>query len=170
MGGREAAPGERPLDVVRLPSGMRELRPYRKSWWRRGLNLVVRPLARLGLTGPRTHLLTVVGRSTGKPWSTPISIVREGGQRWLVAPYGERNWVKNARAAGWVELRRGGRRERLEVEELSPADAVPVLRRYYELGMVTRPFFDVSLASSDEAWLAEAPRHPVFRLRPPGVP
>ena len=41
---------------------------------------------------------------------------------------------------------------------------MPVLRRYYELGRVTRPFFDVSLESSDEAWLAEAPRHPVFRL------
>lgn len=142
-------------------------KPYRRTAWRRALNGLVRPLARLGLTGPRTHLLTVVGRSTGKPWSTPVSIVRDGGERWLVAPYGERNWVKNARAAGWVELRRGRRRERLAVEELSPAEAVPVLRRYYELARVTRMLFDVSLASSDDEWLAEAPRHPVFRLRVP---
>src|ERR687892_1350256 len=141
MGGREAAPGERPLDVVRLPSGMRELRPYRKSWWRRGLNLVVRPLARLGLTGPRTHLLTVVGRSTGKPWSTPVSIVREGGQRWLVAPYGERNWVKNARAAGWVELRRGRRTERVRVDELPPGERAAVLRDYLLQVPFTRDFF-----------------------------
>jgi deazaflavin-dependent oxidoreductase (nitroreductase family) len=140
--------------------------PYRKSHWRRALNALVRPLARLGLTGPRTHLLTVPGRRSGRPWSTPVSIVREGGERWLVAPYGDRNWVLNARAAGWVELRRGRRRERLAVEELSPAQAVPVLRRYYELGRVTRPFFDVGLDSPPEAWLAEAPRHPVFRLRP----
>jgi deazaflavin-dependent oxidoreductase (nitroreductase family) len=124
----------------------------------------VRPLARLGLTGPRTHLLTVPGRTTGRPWSTPVSIVREGDTRWLVAPYGDRNWVLNARAAGWVELRRGRSRERLEVEELPAVEAVPVLRRYYELGRVTRPFFDVDLGSPDELWLAEAPRHPVFRL------
>ena len=52
--------------------------PYRLSHWRRALNAVVRPLARLGLTGPRTHLLTVPGRRSGKPWSTPVSIVREG--------------------------------------------------------------------------------------------
>jgi len=142
--------------------------PYRKSVWRRGLNALVRPLARLGLTGPRTHLLTVPGRATGRPWSTPVSIVRDGDVRWLVAPYGDRNWVKNARAAGWVELRRGRRRERLDVEELSPRAAVPVLKRYYELGWVTRPFFEADLASADEAWLAEAPRHPVFRLVPPG--
>jgi deazaflavin-dependent oxidoreductase (nitroreductase family) len=140
-------------------------RPYRKSYWRRALNALVRPLARLGLTGPRTHLLTVGGRHTGRPWSTPVSIVRDGDERWLVAPYGDRNWVKNTRAAGRVELRRGRRREQLAAEELPPADAVPVLRRYYELGRVTRPFFDVSLDSSDADWLAEAPRHPVFRLR-----
>ena len=141
-------------------------RPYRKSTWRRALNALVRPLARLGLTGPRTHLLTVPGRSSGRLWSTPVSIVAEAGERWLVAPYGDRNWVRNARAAGWVELRRGRARERLAVEELSPEEAVPVLRRYYELGRVTRPFFDVRLDSSHEEWLAEAARHPVFRLRP----
>jgi len=140
-------------------------KPYRKSYWRRALNALVRPLARLGLTGPRTHLLTVPGRTTGKLWSTPVSIVEDGGERWLVAPYGERNWVKNARVAGWVGLRRGRSDERLAVEELSPADAVPVLRRYYELARVTRPFFDVSVSSTDAEWLAEAPRHPVFRLR-----
>ena len=131
---------------------------------RRAINAVVRPLARLGLTGPRTYLLTVPGRTSGRPWSTPVSIVRIGDERWLVAPYGDRSWVKNARAAGSVELRRGRRRERLEVEELSAERAVPVLREYYRLGRVTRPFFDVSLSSPADAWLAEAPRHPVFRL------
>jgi deazaflavin-dependent oxidoreductase (nitroreductase family) len=140
-------------------------RPYRKSLWRRAVNVLVRPLARLGLTGPRTHLLTVPGRRSGKLWSTPVSIVTIGSERWLVAPYGKRNWVKNARAAGWVELRRGRSRERLAVEELAPAEAVPVLREYYRRGRVTRPFFAVSLASPDDEWLAEAHRHPVFRLR-----
>jgi deazaflavin-dependent oxidoreductase (nitroreductase family) len=140
------------------------LKPYRLSPVRRAINALVRPLARVGLTGPRTHLLTVPGRTTGRLWSTPVSIVEEGGERWLVAPYGDRNWVKNARAAGFVELRRGRRRERLAVGELSSEEAVPVLRRYYELGRVTRPFFDVKLGSPEEEWLAEAPRHPVFRL------
>jgi deazaflavin-dependent oxidoreductase (nitroreductase family) len=139
-------------------------KPYRLSYVRRAINTLVRPLARLGLTGPRTYLLTVPGRTTGRMWSTPVSIVKEGGERWLVAPYGDRNWVRNARAAGWVELRKGRRRERLVVEELSPEEAVPVLRRYYELGRVTRPFFDVALDSPDDEWLAEAPHHPVFRL------
>lgn len=141
-------------------------RPYRKSLWRRALNALVRPLASAGLTGPRTHLLTVPGRVTGKPWSTPVSIVRNDDQRWLVAPYGDRNWVKNARAAGQVELRRGRRHELLGVEELLPAEAVPVLREYYRASRVTRAFFAVTLDSSADEWLADAPRHPVFRLVP----
>jgi len=143
-------------------------KPYRKSLWRRALNAVVRPLARLGLTGPRTHLLTVPGRVSGKLWSTPVSIVMIGDARWLVAPYGDRSWVKNARAAGWVELRRGRHRERLAVEELTPDEAVPVLQEYYRRGRVTHPFFAVSLGSSREEWLADAALHPVFRLRPGG--
>ena len=67
--------------------------------------------------------------------------------------------------------RGGGRRAlarravRLAVVELGAEEAVPVLRRYYELARVTRPFFDVSLDSPAAEWLAEAPRHPVFRLR-----
>ena len=126
---------------------------------------VVRPLARLGLTGPRTHLLTVPGRRTGKLWSTPVSLVMLDGARFAVAPYGDRNWVKNARTAGWVVLQRGRKRERVEAEELGPAEAVPVLREYYRRSTVTHSFFDVSLDSAYEAWLAEAPRHPVFRLR-----
>jgi deazaflavin-dependent oxidoreductase (nitroreductase family) len=142
------------------------VKPYRKSPWRRGLNALVRPLARLGLAGRRTYVLSVEGRKSGRRWSTPVSIVRLGDERWLVAPYGERNWVRNARAAGWVELRRGRTSERLAVRELAPEEAVPVLREYFRLGRVTRPFFDVSLESPDEEWLAEAPRHPVFRLEP----
>lgn len=139
-------------------------RPYRLSSGRRAINALVRPLARLGLTGPRTHLLTVPGRRTGRLWSTPVSLLELGGERFAVAPYGERNWVRNARAAGWVELRRGRHRERVSVAELAPAEAVPVLRRYYELGRVTRPFFDVTLESPLEDWVAEAPSHAVFRL------
>lgn len=117
------------------------------------------------MAGPRTHLLTVPGRSSGKLWSTPVSIVTLGRERYLVAPYGDRNWVRNARASGWVGLQRGRSQERLTVDELSPDRAVPVLREYFRRGRVTRPFFEVTLQSSDEDWLAEAPRHPVFLLR-----
>ena len=92
------------------------------------VNLIVRSLMRLGLSPPRTYLLTVPGRRTGKPYSTPVTLVEEKGERWLVAPYGEVGWVKNARAAGKVSLARGSRSETVRVIELAPSEAAPVLK------------------------------------------
>lgn len=138
---------------------------YRLSLPRRLTNVLVRPLIRLGVSGAM-HLLTVPGRTTGRPYSTPVKLVERDGARWLVAPYGERSWVKNARAAGKVELRHGRRVETMTVVEADPATAAPVLRDYLRSTPITQKFFDVRPDSSLEAFLAEASRHPVFRLEP----
>ena len=136
----------------------------RLSRGRRLLNGVVTPLVRLGLAGRNTYLLTVEGRKSGRHFSTPITLVVDGDKRWLVAPYGERNWVKNARAAGWVQLSRAGTTDRLDVTEVDAAEAGPVLRKYLRSNRVTSPFFDARADDPVEAFVAEASRHPVFRL------
>jgi deazaflavin-dependent oxidoreductase (nitroreductase family) len=138
---------------------------YRLSLPTRLVNALVRPLILLGLSG-RMHLLTAPGRITGRLYSTPVKLVERDGARWLVAPYGERSWVKNARAAGWVELRHGRRVERVRVEAAEPAAAAPVLREYLRRTGATQRFFDVRADSPLEAFVAEAPRHPVFRIGP----
>ena len=129
-------------------------------------NKLLAPIARLGLGGKRMHLLTVVGRKTGRRYSMPVMLVFYDGQRWLVAPYGERPWVKNARAAGSVELTRGRRREQVRIEEVDPQTAAPILREYLQKTGVTASYFDASKTSPLDAFAAEAPRHPVFRLVP----
>ena len=128
------------------------------------INGVVAPLVRLGV-GPRhTYLLSVPGRRSGRIYTTPVTLVERGGARWLVAPYGERSWVKNARAAGWVELRRGRHRERVRVEEVDPGERAPVLRAYIRRVPLTKRFFDARPDAPVEAFAAEAGRHPVFRI------
>ena len=146
------------------------VKPYRRSPGRRALNAIVRPLARLGLAGRQTHLLTVPGRRTGRRYSTPVTVIEQSGARWLVAPYGERNWVRNARAVGWVELQRGRAHERVALEEVSGPGTVAVLRRYWALGRFTRRAFRVGPDAPDTAWAAEAARHPVFRVRETSSP
>ena len=84
--------------------------------------------------------------------------------RWIVAPYGERSWVKNARVAGWVDLDRAGRTTRATLAEVEPREAAPVLRAYLRSTAVTRGYFDVSPDSPLAAFEAEAVRHPVFRV------
>jgi deazaflavin-dependent oxidoreductase (nitroreductase family) len=137
---------------------------YRTTAVRRVLNMLVASLARLGLAGKRTHILTVVGRKSGRRYSTPVQLVFENGQRWLVSPYGERAWVRNARAAGSVELTRARRTERVRIEEVDSQSAAPILREYLRKTPVTTPYFDVSADSPLEEFAAEAARHPVFRI------
>jgi hypothetical protein len=92
-------------------------------------------------------------------------LVENDGQRWLVAPYGEVGWVKNARAACEVILTRGRRSETVKVVELPADEAAPVLKQYLTHIPVVRPFFDVTPRSSLQDFAAEAPRHPVFRIQ-----
>jgi deazaflavin-dependent oxidoreductase (nitroreductase family) len=128
------------------------------------LSILITPLVRLGVAGKRIHILTVPGRRTGRRYSTPVSLVIEGGTRWLVAPYGEREWVKNARAAGEVELTRARKTTRHAIEEVGPEEAAPVLREYLRTTRIVKPFFDATPDAPLEAFAAEAARHPVFRL------
>ena len=136
---------------------------YRLTRPRRLINVVMRRLVLLGLGGRHTYLLTVQGRKTGRPHSTPVTLIEDGG-RWLVAPYGEVGWVRNARVTGSVTLRRGRRSDTVHLEQVGPVEAAPVLREYVRQVAVTRPFFDAGVDSPLEAFESEAPRHPVFRI------
>jgi hypothetical protein len=86
------------------------------------------------------------------------------GSLWLVAGYGPTNWVKNARVAEMVTLSRGRRAERFTVHEVTPAEAVPVLRQYMQTVRVTRAYFDADPDAPDNAIESELLRHPALRL------
>lgn len=119
---------------------------------------------RLGLGEKNTRLLIVAGRKTGKPMSTPVTLVVDGDSEWLVAPYGERQWVKNLRASGRAKLARGRSKRDIRVREVSHEVAVPVMRAYVNRVPVTRKYWEVAPDSPDEAYLVVARRHPVFAV------
>jgi deazaflavin-dependent oxidoreductase (nitroreductase family) len=137
---------------------------FRNTWLRNLGNKLIAPAARLGIAGKRAHVLTVVGRKTGRRYSTPVMLVFFDGSRWLVAPYGERSWVRNARVAGEVELTRALRTESVGIEEADPRTAAPVLREYLRKTPATKAYFDASRDSTLDDFAAEASRHPVFKL------
>jgi hypothetical protein len=95
-----------------------------------------------------------------------VTLVEAEARRWLVSPYGEVAWVRNARAAGRVTLARGRHAETVTVRELPPAESAPVLKRYITEVPITRPYFDVRPESPLDAFVAEASRHPVFLITP----
>ncbi len=110
------------------------------------------------------YLLIARGRRSKMPRSTPIALVEKDGQRWLVAPYGDVNWVLNARTAGEVTLSRGGESETLKLQELSSIEGAPVLKDYITKYAITRPYFDAKPQSPLDEFVKEASLHPVFEL------
>jgi len=140
-------------------------RTYRVTLRVKIINQLAQALIRLGLGPPGRHLLTVLGRKTGQPYTTPVTVVEYNHARWLVAPYGEVNWVRNARSAGWVTLTRGRRVESVSLVEVEPQERAPILQKYLRLEAITQPYFDARPESPLDAFAAEAVRHPVFRIQ-----
>jgi len=125
---------------------------------------LITTLLRAGVKLGTTSLLTVRGRKSGQPHTVPVTLVEQDGERWLVAPYGAVQWVRNIRAAGTATLTRGRRSEAISVTELEAKEAAPVLKQYLLQVAVVRPYFDVTKDSPLEAFEGEAARHPVFKI------
>ncbi|MCP3996349.1 MAG: nitroreductase family deazaflavin-dependent oxidoreductase [bacterium] len=112
-----------------------------------------------------TYLLTTLGRRSGLERTTPVTIAKRDGRRYLVAPYGAVGWVHNLRESGVAELSRAGEVEEILVSEVDSATAAPVLKQYVQYVSVVRPFFDVDKDDSVAEFEAEASRHPVFVIK-----
>lgn len=140
----------------------------RPDWFTRNvMNRLMNGLTRLGVSVRGSRVLEHRGRTTGQLHHTPVNLLTVEGTRYLVAPRGETQWVRNVRhAGGHLVLILGRRRQLCTATEVPVSDSVPVLRDYlrrwkFETGM----FFDgVSPDSTDAEWAAVAARHPVFAL------
>jgi deazaflavin-dependent oxidoreductase (nitroreductase family) len=136
---------------------------YRTNRVTKALNSVMIVLTRASFV-PRAAVLTVEGRTSGEPRSTPVTAIEQGGRRWLVAPYGVVSWVRNVRASGEVTLTRGRTSRRFAVREAVPDEAGPVLKRYVVVAPIVLPYFAANRDDPVDAFIAEADRHPVFEL------
>lgn len=122
-------------------------------------------VGRLGIPVPGVYMLRVHGRRTGELRSTPLYVLKERGSRYLVAPRGETDWSHNLRAAGWGELVRGKRVERVRAVEVFGFERKRIIKAYAKRHrLMTARFFDLPPKEDEEAWRREAAKHPVFRL------
>jgi hypothetical protein len=123
-------------------------------------------LTRQGVSVWGSRVLRVKGRTSGEWRSIPVNLLTFEGTRYLVAPRGETQWVRNMRVAGGGELVFGRRIEPFKAVEVPDDQKGPILRAYLkrwkaEVGV----FFGGISAKSSEADLRRiAPDHPVFRI------
>jgi hypothetical protein len=133
----------------------------------RGFDRLLALLVRFGLIRGHFHVLEVRARRSGRIVSLPVDPVDIAGQRYLVSPRGETQWVRNARAAGELVLAQGKRRRRYRVHELALDLRPPVLKEYLDrFAAEVQRFFPVVKGSSAEAFTGLAIRYPVFELQP----
>jgi deazaflavin-dependent oxidoreductase (nitroreductase family) len=104
----------------------------RPPWWLKPANKIFIQMSRLGMSfgGESPVVLTVPGRKSGTPRSTPITPMTVDGKRYVVGGFPGADWVQNVRAASEVTLRRGRQQERVRMVELAPDEARPLLRVY----------------------------------------
>jgi deazaflavin-dependent oxidoreductase (nitroreductase family) len=130
-------------------------------------NPIVAGMTRAGISVMGSRVLEVPGRKSGEPRRTPVNLLNFEGSRYLVAPRGHTQWVRNLRASGGGRLWLGRRSEPFTSVELDDDEKPPLLRAYlkrwsFEVGA----FFEGVGANSSDAELRRiAPDHPVFRLK-----
>jgi deazaflavin-dependent oxidoreductase (nitroreductase family) len=139
----------------------------RPGWFTKNVfNRVVAALTRAGVSVWGSRVLEVRGRKTGEPRRTPVNLLTVDGSRYLVAPRGHTQWVRNLRARGEGRLLLGRRVEEFTAEEIADDDKPRILRPYLKRGKreVGAFFGGVGPDASDDELRRIAPDHPIFRL------
>lgn len=137
---------------------------FTKNVFNRGIAL----LTRIGISVYGSRILAVQGRRSGEWRRTPVNLLILDGQRYLVAPRGHTQWVRNLRAAGEGQLLVGRRSEKFRATEITDDARPPILRAYlrkwrFEVGMF---FAGVGPEATDEELRRIAADHPVFQIEP----
>src|ERR1700693_6144649 len=135
--------------------GSAEMAYYRRPGWfdLKVQNPAMAALTRAGISVWGSRVLRIRGRTTGEWRSAPVNLLIYEGQRFLVSPRGQTQWVRNLRVAGEGELLLGKRAETFKAFEIGDAEKIPILRAYlkrwkFEVGQFFR---GVSADSPDES-------------------
>jgi deazaflavin-dependent oxidoreductase (nitroreductase family) len=131
----------------------------------KAMNSVFGHLASWGLIPGDTALLQVKGRRSGQTRSNAVTWVEHDGQRYLVAPRGNTEWVRNVRAAGGEAILKRRKIERVRLEEVPVEQRAPIIKSYLKkTALVTKREFGIDPEAPLEEFEKIADRHPVFRI------
>ena len=132
-------------------------------------NKMLGKLIGLGVGPGHMRVLEVRGRRSGRLYATPVDPIEVDGWTYLVAPRGQTQWVRDARAAGTVVLRRGASARTYPVTELSTGGRAPLLKAYLNAYKTeVRRYFPIGGNADLESFDEIAEIYPVFRLEESG--
>src|ERR1700719_2134559 len=133
----------------------------------RMFNRVFGSLVGVGLGFSHNYLLQVRGRKSGRLYSTPVDLLELGGKRFLVAPRGRTQWVRNAEAAGEVTLKKGRTQQRFQLRPIPDANKPEILKAYLDnFKREVQRYFPLPAGSPVQAFGDVAQNYPAFELIP----
>ena len=140
--------------------------PYSKPGvFARFFNNVWGFLVKLGLGLPSSFLLEVRGRKSGRTYSIPVNLLEYGGKKYLVAPRGDTQWVRNVEVSGGAVLKKGTRREEIRLSAIPDGEKPDILKSYLDSYKLTvQRFFPMPSGSPREAFEPFVSRYPVFEV------
>jgi deazaflavin-dependent oxidoreductase (nitroreductase family) len=122
-------------------------------------------LVGLGIGPGYMYLLQVRGRKSGRLYETPVNVLDVEGKRYLVAPRGRTQWVRNAQATGEITLKKGRSRQRFQLQAIADGQKPALLKLYLDSYVTAvQRYFTVKAGSAAEAFREVAPNYPVFEL------
>lgn len=131
----------------------------------RVINRVLGFLVGLGIGFSHNYLLQVRGRKSGKIFSTPVDLLERDGKKFLVAPRGRTQWVRNAEAAGEVVLKKGSKRQKFRLQIVPRASKPEILKAYLDqFRREVQSYFPVPAGSPPEAFRDLLENYPAFEL------
>ena len=131
----------------------------------RAFNRVFGFLVGLGIGFPHNYLLEVRGRKSGKIYSTQINLLEFGGKRFLVAPRGRTQWVRNAEAAGVVALKKGKIKLQFQLRAIPDVEKPEILKAYLDnFKREVQRYFPVAADSPVQAFTPLLQNYPAFEL------
>lgn len=129
------------------------------------LNRAMGFLVSLGLAPSHMQLLEVRGRKSGKLYATPVDLLAMNGKRYLVAPRGRTQWVRNAEASGEIVLKRGRTRQTFRLRPIPDSEKPPILKAYLDdFKAEVQRYFPVAAGSPTERFVEVAENYPAFEL------
>ena len=159
--------GRNPYDVS-YPQRESPLTNYKKPDFatKHIFNPLIAAATKFGISVRGSRVLSVRGRKSGQWRSTPVNPLTFADARYLVAPRGDIQWVRNIRVSGEGVLHLGRKSETIRVSEVRDEEKLPILRAYLQAwASETKRFFGVADANvPDDELRRIAPNHPVFRI------
>jgi deazaflavin-dependent oxidoreductase (nitroreductase family) len=129
------------------------------------LNRLFGLLLKLGIGLAHNYLLEVRGRKTGKVYSTPVNVLEYKGKKYLVAPRGYTQWVRNVETSGEATLVQRAERTKVRLRSVADEEKPEILKAYLDRFKLTvQRYFPIAAGSPAEAFKSLAVRYPVYEI------